>query len=140
MRYEPFDVWSPRFRSVLGQFTRIPEPTLRDTARKMEARAKRYAPVETGELRASIRAAITAGGTGRGVMGQRVFLTCPGKYAPIEFGSRRGHVAQRFLERAMHDELDDLEQEIADTWEDALVGRFTGAVGHIGPRYSRVVR
>jgi hypothetical protein len=129
---EPFDVWSGRMRDAKGRFVRVAASVLHEGAERAEARAKQYAPVVTGELRASIVGGVEGLGTGRGVGGGRMFLTAPRKYAPIEFGSVRGHRAQRFLERGMMDTLDELEEQMGD----ALEGAFAGPVGHIGPRFS----
>lgn len=130
------DVWSGALRDRLGRFARVSIEVLRDGAERAEDRARELAPVETGELRDSIRGDVEGVGTGRHVGGVRIFLSAPRKYAPIEFGSRRGHVAQRFLERGMMQTLDDLEDEMGD----ALEGLFAGPVGHIGPRFSGRVR
>lgn len=130
------DVWSGRLRDRLGRFAPVSVSVLARGAELAEERAKELAPVETGELRDSIRGDLEGVGTGRTVGGARVFLSAPRKYAPIEFGSRRGHRAQRFLERGMIESLDEIEREMGD----ALEGLFTGPIGHIGPRFSRRVR
>ena len=130
---ERFDTWSPKFRNALGQFVAVRNDILRRAAEYGEKRAKAYAPVETGELRASIQGTTRGTGTGQKVNQPRIFLSAPSKYAPIEFGSRRGHRAQRFLERAHEDTIEWLERELVEEITDLLI---KGRVGHIGPRFS----
>lgn len=132
MAREPFDLWSPKFRDALGRFAAVRDGVLDLVRLEAEKAARSYAPSKTGELRASIRGLLEGTGTGRSVRGPRVFLTAPRKYAPIEFGSRRGHRAQRFLERGMGDAADYAEREMADE----IASLLTGKAGHIGPRFS----
>lgn len=129
----PFDVWSPLVRDALGRFAAVQGEIMQEVATYTETRAKGYAPVDKGELRASIRGGTEGVGTGRTVSRPRLFLTAPGKYAPIEFGSWRGHRAQRFLERAMEDGVKRLEERLLKDIPDLLL---KGQVGHIGPRFS----
>lgn len=134
---ERFDVWSPKFRDALGRFRSVSDAVLVKVAKYAERRAKGYAPVDTGRLKAGIRGHTEGVGTGSRMGRQRVFLSAPYRYAPIEFGSRRGHRAQRFLERGMFDALDYMERELADEIADLLI---KGKAGHIGPRFSGRVR
>lgn len=127
-----FDVWAPRFRDALGRFVEVRDSLVDRAAAYGEERAKGYAPIETGELRASIEGTTRATGTGKQSRAE-LFLSAPYKYAPIEFGSRRGHRAQRFLERAMDDAVDWFEEQAAEEIADLLI---KGRVGHIGPRFS----
>lgn len=128
-----FDVWAPKFRNALGQFTAVRDDVLERAAEFAEKRAKGYAPVLTGELRANIQGTTRGTGTGARVDRPRLFLSAPSKYAPIEFGSRRGHRAQRFLERAMEDALRKFEIDMLKEGKDLLI---KGRTGHIGPRFS----
>jgi len=130
---ERFDIWAPKFRNALGQFVKVRDSVLLKAAKHGEKKARGYAPVDTGELRANIEGRTEGVGTGRRVSRARVFLSAPRKYAPIEFGSRRGHRAQRFLERGLSDALDFAAERIADDIEDLLI---KGKAGHIGPRFS----
>ena len=135
---ERFDIWAPSFRDRLGRFKRVSRDALINAAARAEERAQDLAPVKTGELRASIQGTVRATGTGKiAGGGSRIFLSAPRKYAPVEFGSRRGHRAQRFLERAMLRTLDELERDLADDLERTLI---KGSIGHIGPRFSGVTR
>lgn len=128
-----FDVWAPKFRNALGQFVAVRNDIIERAAEFGEKRAKGYAPVLTGELRANIQGTTRGTGTGARVDRPRLFLSAPSKYAPIEFGSRRGHRAQRFLERAMDDALRKLEADLRKDITDLLI---KGRLGHIGPRFS----
>ncbi len=129
---ERFDIWAPAFRNALGQFISVRNDLLQRAAEYGQRRARGYAPVKTGELRASIEGTTTGTGTGKG-QPSRLFISAPRKYAPVEFGSRRGHRAQRFLERGMEDAIKWFEQHAADEIEDLLI---KGKTGHIGPRFS----
>lgn len=128
-----FDVWAPRFRDSLGRFAQVRDSVLADAAEVGKKAAQGFAPVKTGELRASIEGTVQGTGTGQG-RGLRVYLSAPGKYAPIEFGSVRGHVAQRFLERGMAVAAEHAEAELAERLERLFL---RGELGHIGPRFSR---
>lgn len=130
---EPFDIWAPKLRNALGQFASVAREIMVEAAKHGETRAKGYAPVDTGELRANIQGTVEARGTGSATSQSRLFLSAPAKYAPIEFGSRRGHRAQRFLERGMEDAIDYLEREVLRQIPDLII---KGRVGHIGPRFS----
>lgn len=127
-----FDVWAPRFRTALGKFAAVRDTVLADGARVAEEAARGFAPVVTGRLRESIRGTLQGTGTGQG-RGLRIYLSADYRYAPIEFGSRRGHIAQRFLERGMEEGAREVEEEMARRLEDLFL---RGEVGHIGPRYS----
>ena len=134
---ERFDIWGPQVRNALGQFSSVPKKDMERAAAYGEKRAKGYAPVKTGNLKASIKGTTRGTGTGSSVGGAKMFISAPSKYAPVEFGSRRGHRAQRFLERGMFDALEWLEKEVLDDLEDLMI---KGKVGHIGPRFSGRVR
>lgn len=102
---------------------------LEKAAKYAELKARAYAPVRTGRLRANIRGTTGATGTGRTTtQGGRVFLSAPYEYAPVEFGSIRGHNAQRFLERAMNDALEWMTRRAEREIEDLIL---RGRVGHI---------
>jgi len=128
-----FDTWGPLVRNALGQFASVPKKDLERAAEYGERRAKGYAPVKTGELKAAIKGTTQGTGTGSKMGGARMFISAPSKYAPVEFGSRRGHRAQRFIERGMFDALEWLEKEVLDDLEDLMI---KGKVGHIGPRFT----
>ena len=130
----PFDVWSPKFRSALGQFRATRDEVIERAAKYGENRAKGYAPVKSGALKASIEGKTEGTGTGARIGRQRLFLTAPRRYAPIEFGSRRGHRAQRFMERGMEDAIEYLRKEMEKDVTKLLI---KGRIGHIGPRFSR---
>lgn len=130
---ERFDVWSPKFRNALGRFVSVRNEVLRKAAKIGEEKARGYAPILTGELRANIKGTTEGTGTGAMVNRPRVFLSAPRKYAPIEFGSRRGHRARRFLERGLDDALEYAADQMLKDIGDLLI---EGRAGHIGPRFS----
>jgi len=102
--------WGANFGKRRDQITE-------DVGKRIEHNARDLAPSDSGELRASIVTRLEKRGRS-----SKLEHRMPGKYAPIEFGSRRGHTAQRFMARSFAKGLDDLERGLLDGIESDLLG------------------
>lgn len=66
-----------------------------------EGRAKTYCPVDTGRLRGSISHQLGSG------FDRSVYIGTNVEYAPyVEYGTRKGHKAHHYLQRAVENHLD----------------------------------